>query len=340
MFREIRPAGWVLAATLAWGFNLEAWSQTYQASHACAGYTSPGTITVSCQFDYTNTNAFDLFSWRATLPAGWVAVAATGGGYLSWDIYEWDGDYYLSPNGTPPQGVSQVTFTYTIAVPAGQSGPKNIAGEAEYWFRGMRDPNYVQATPDPFVIDSHCRLQVISQYGSPSPAVGVHTNLIGTLLSPSVAALAYAGPTQYVCTGWSMTGHEPASGTGNSFSMTVTNAAVLTWNWAVDNIAPTVDGEARMTGYRTRANVLTEASLLSHASDPDGDPVTLTAVDATSACGGTITRQNGVLTYTPPKLTDAVLDSFTFTVEDGRGGSATGVVNVKVNYGGSAIRVF
>jgi hypothetical protein len=42
---------------------------------------------------------------------------------------------------------------------------------------------------------------------------------------------ASSGPTQYVCTGWSMTGQEPTSGTGTSFQMTVTNDAVLTWIW-------------------------------------------------------------------------------------------------------------
>jgi hypothetical protein len=137
-----------------------------------------------------------------------------------------------------------------------------------------------------------------------------------------------------------MVGHEPSSGTANSFSMTVTNHAVLTWNWSIANISPTVEGGIRMTGYRTRANVMSEASLLAHVSDPDGDAVTLVSVDTSSACGGTVSRANGHLTYTPPKSTASVQDSFTFTVQDGKGGSMQGVVSVKVLYGGSAIRVF
>jgi uncharacterized protein (DUF697 family) len=72
--------------------------------------------------------------------------------------------------------------------------------------------------------------QVISPYGVPTPAVGTYTNYYGTVLTNSVASQMVNG-TQYVCTGWSMTGNVPTNGTSSSFSMTLTNAAVLTWGW-------------------------------------------------------------------------------------------------------------
>jgi hypothetical protein len=75
----------------------------------------------------------------------------------------------------------------------------------------------------------------------------------------------------------------------------------------------------------------TAAFLLVNDSDPDGDPVAVTSVAATSARAGTIASTSpGSWTYTPaPGVSGA--DSFTYVISDGRGGSATGTVNVTVN---------
>ena len=320
--------------------------QTYQAYHDSAGYTSPGFVTVNCQFDYTNTKQFSLFAWKAVLPDGWTVTAASGGGFTSWDIWLYGGEYYLSPNGAPPQNSTTVSFSYTISVPEGQTGEKTIRGEAEYWFAGMLDPNYVWATPDPLVLDNlNKTLQIVSPYGTGTPAVGVYTNLAGTVLSLSMTATGSSGPTQYVCTGWSMTGQGPASGTGNSFPMTVTDNAVLTWNWAQSNIAPSITNDVWITGYRTPqfkplANKITEATLLAQANDPDsGDMLTLTSVN-TNGLKGVIVSSGGVLTYTPPSHTDSIVDVFTYTVTDSKGASAVGTVKVRVAYGGTMIRAF
>ncbi|MBW7908932.1 MAG: hypothetical protein H3C50_08470 [Kiritimatiellae bacterium] len=74
-------------------------------------------------------------------------------------------------------------------------------------------------------------LQVISGRGAPDPAVGIHTNIYGASLSPSVATPAPANGTQYVALGWTLAGNDPTSGGGTNFSMMVTNNAVLTWLW-------------------------------------------------------------------------------------------------------------
>ena len=323
-----------LAQSVALGALLVAASACGQtATQFYSGYLSPGTITITNTFSYPVGQQCVGLIWGPIVPQGWTItnVRGNGGG----PELGWDGYILFTAYTIPNPGI----MMYDVVVPAGETGPKNI--EADVYYDLGPGLTAIRATPDPLALENLVKtFQVVSAYGSPTPSVGSHSYQSGTPLSPSVDASVYMGATQYVCTGWTVTGHEPASGAGNSFSMTVTNAAVLTWNWAVDNISPSVEGEVKMTGWRTRANVLPEENLLSHASDPDGDPVTLTSVDTTSAYGGTITRLNGVLTYTPPKLTDAVLDSFTYTVEDGRGGSAKGVVNIKVYYGGSAIRVF
>lgn len=77
-------------------------------------------------------------------------------------------------------------------------------------------------------------LDILSLYGTPNPAVGAHTNANGTILTNRSGDAVISGLTQYVCVGWAMTGHEPASGAASELTMTVTNHATLTWLWATN----------------------------------------------------------------------------------------------------------
>jgi hypothetical protein len=74
-------------------------------------------------------------------------------------------------------------------------------------------------------------LQVVSTYGTPTPTVGIYSNVSGSVLTNFVTAIDLRGQTQFVNTGWALTGNGPTSGTTNSMIMTHTNNAVLTWNW-------------------------------------------------------------------------------------------------------------
>lgn len=79
-------------------------------------------------------------------------------------------------------------------------------------------------------------LTVESLFDAGAPAVGVFTNDFGVALTNRMATFATVGTTQGVLTGWTMTGNEPASGVTNEFVMTVTNDAVLTWQWSVNTV--------------------------------------------------------------------------------------------------------
>ena len=83
-------------------------------------------------------------------------------------------------------------------------------------------------------------LSVVSAQGVANPPAGTYTNLLGTVLTPSISAPEPAGGTQYVCVGWTLTGHEPSGDGGTNFEMTVTNDAVLTWRWATNYWLETV----------------------------------------------------------------------------------------------------
>lgn len=76
-------------------------------------------------------------------------------------------------------------------------------------------------------------------------------------------------------------------------------------------------------------------NVLANDSDPDNDPLTITAVSSPSHGIATISS-NGIL-YTPTAGYSGV-DSFTYTISDGRGGSATASVSVTVNDAASANR--
>ncbi len=69
---------------------------------------------------------------------------------------------------------------------------------------------------------------------------------------------------------------------------------------------------------------------LANDTDADGDTLSLQAVDAASARGGTVANNgNGTVTYTPP-AGFAGLDTFNYTVTDGSG-TAVAAVSVSVN---------
>lgn len=100
-----------------------------------------------------------------------------------------------------------------------------------------------------------------------------------------------------------------------------TNNAVL----AGDDTAATTE---------TEAVVLDAADLLANDTEFDGDTVSIVSVDAVSAMGATVTFVNGQITYAPSFDTlaegEVVEDSFTYTVDDGMGGTDVATVTVTV----------
>ncbi len=94
-----------------------------------------------------------------------------------------------------------------------------------------------------------------------------------------------------------------------------------------DLVVPNRPPVTMADGYTTDEDT-TLAGALGNDSDPDGD--TLSAALATGAAHGTVTLDaDGSFTYTPA-ANYAGPDSFTYAVSDGRGGTATGTVNLTV----------
>lgn len=113
-------------------------------------------------------------------------------------------------------------------------------------------------------------VNVESVYGVVAPAPGLYP-----FVEESVVTSRYVSgspinqdATQYVVAGWTMIGHEPASGSGMQMVMTVTNDAMLVWNWLTNfwlSAAAGPHGAVSPTGAWVRAGVTTSITAVPDA---------------------------------------------------------------------------
>ena len=137
------------------------------------------------------------------------------------------------------------------------------------------------------------------------------------LVSISLSGLATAGAPSVTT---------PAGASGSYLGVTGTGTNLLTC--VVSNVAPTA-AAYRMETWRDQPNSLGVAKLLRACFDLDGDALSVQAVSATSAAGGTVVLAGNVITYTPPAGVSGA-DTFTYTVTDTQGASAQGTVTVTI----------
>ena len=109
-------------------------------------------------------------------------------------------------------------------------------------------------------------------------------------------------------------------GRGGSATATVTVSVN-----AAPNQPPVPAPDAALTAVNTPVTI----DVLANDTDPDGDPLTIIAV--TQPANGTVEILGGQLRYTPDNGFFGAFDLFTYTVSDGRGGTATTDVGVFVN---------
>ncbi len=105
-----------------------------------------------------------------------------------------------------------------------------------------------------------------------------------------------------------------------------TDTATATVRVSTRNAAPVAVDDAATTDRYQKVAV----DVLTNDSDPNGDPLSITAYDATSASGGSVRLDGGRLVYTPPRPRFRGDDTFTYTISDGDGGTATATVTVTV----------
>lgn len=89
---------------------------------------------------------------------------------------------------------------------------------------------------------------------------------------------------------------------------------------------PPVAGDDSAT---TPENKPVQINVLANDSDPNGDVLTITALTS-PANGAAVAKKHGAVSYKPNKGFTGV-DTFTYTISDGKGGTDTGTVRVTVN---------
>jgi Ca2+-binding RTX toxin-like protein len=113
---------------------------------------------------------------------------------------------------------------------------------------------------------------------------------------------------------------------------TDTGTVTITVEAAIENTAPIAQDDS-FTGTEDAAitgNVLADNGNGAD-SDADGDTLTVTPATLTTAQGGTVDLlANGDFTYTPAENFNGT-DSFSYTLDDGNGGTAVGNVSLTVN---------
>ena len=116
----------------------------------------------------------------------------------------------------------------------------------------------------------------------------------------------------------------------DSFSYTITDGhghtaigQVKVTVGAAPNRAPTAVTDTVTTNYGTAITI----NALSNDTDPEND--TLTVTGNTQASNGMVTRSGNTFTYTPRSGFSGA-DSFSYTISDGKGNSATGTVKITV----------
>ena|GEM_PF-3193082 len=105
---------------------------------------------------------------------------------------------------------------------------------------------------------------------------------------------------------------------GNSF----TNSVAI----SIANVLPVANID---TVSITRNSSNNTISVLSNDTDAGNDTLTITAVSTSANSTMSITPGGGTLTYTP-NTNYIGLDSFTYTISDGNGGTQTGTLNIEV----------
>ena len=106
------------------------------------------------------------------------------------------------------------------------------------------------------------------------------------------------------------------------------NFSAMAVAWTPGNTAPSFAGYAITTPYQTAATVYT-GKLMAHASDADGDAITLSLPGTSSTAGGTVTLQSGAILYTPQAAFSGA-DSFPVRFTDTHGSATLGMVTVTV----------
>jgi N-acetylneuraminic acid mutarotase len=178
--------------------------------------------------------------------------------------------------GTAVQGISSQTPTQIVVVAgAGSTGLGDVRVYSVSYGETVKSNAFTY-------IKTTATLTIQSPYGAGVPPVGVYTHNLGAVLTNAMSSPDTQGSTQFVCSGWAMTGNDPASGASTQMVMTVTNDAVLSWLWTTNYLLTTaVDAHGSVlpvTGWKAFGSnvvIAATASAYYHFTSWTGDVVSV-----------------------------------------------------------------
>jgi len=148
----------------------------------------------------------------------------------------------------------------------------------------------------------------------------------GTVRCTAAGLCTYTPPSGF--SGTDTFRYTASDGRGGSASARVT---VVVRQATPANRPPAAVDDAGTTSKNTPIVI----NVLANDSDPDGDALTIVAYDSAGTQGGSVSCTGaGVCTYSPPASFVGV-DTFSYTIGDGRGGTAKATVTVVVDVGNS-----
>ncbi len=242
--------------------NPISWSVSTAAAHGSAVVTTAtsaeATITYTPALNYTGTDSFIVSAADASLSDSiLVNVTVVNGAPV---IVE--GETY-SLNATKNGPARTATFhaadpdgnplTWAISTPAGHgtaavTGNNNTSGAISYTpatnYTGTDTFTFSVtdgALSDSITVNvsitdpaSNPKLTIIAAHGTATPPPGVYPHPRGTPLTNS-AMDEIGATTRHICTGWTMTGDGPSTGTVNTMNMTLNRDSVLTWTFLTEH---------------------------------------------------------------------------------------------------------
>jgi hypothetical protein len=159
--------------------------------------------------------------------------------------------------------------------------------------------------------------------------VNLGTPVVSDDTDPS-PAVAHDGPDDGFPVGTTTVTWTATDAAGNK--ATATQKVTITQQ-APTNSPPVATDDSATTDQNLPVNI----DVLANDNDPDDDPITLTEITTSPAQGGTATinTNNQTITYAP-KAGFVGTDNFAYSISDGKDGSASATVSVKVNSVNSA----
>ena len=264
--------------------------------HAVVSATAPGsgTPTGTVQFQTNGVNfggAVALSGGTAT--SGALPTTLPAGSYSVTAVYNGDGNFSTNTSSTLTQTINKAASSTAVSSSLNPAGPgTNVVFTA----------------------------LVSSSAGTPTGMVvfekGATPFYTNTLSSGSTTATNAALPHG------SNTITAAYAGDGNFIGSTNTLSQVI-------NRAP-VAGPASYARPTNVTLIITITNLLTNASDPDGDSITLAGVSAHSTNNATVSIGGNFVIYQPPATNGNVTDSFSYTVSDSFGATNTGTVTVTI----------